>query len=88
MIPLTSLNGEHPAPGLSKLTNAMSTPDHGSVTSAAQGLRSMDSQITFEQLLAKAEQKSLEQEFGRLEVALGTIKDQSAALASALSGPS
>jgi hypothetical protein len=88
MIPLTSLNGEHPAPGRSKLTHAMSAPDRGSVTSAAQRWTSMDPQITFEQLLAKAEQKSLEQEFGRLEVWLETIKDQSSVLASALSGPS
>jgi hypothetical protein len=92
MIPLTRPNSEHPAPGLSKLTGAMSTPDQGSVTSAAHLLTSqgagIDPHITFEQLLAKAEQKALEQEFRRLGVALGTIKDQSSALECALSGPS
>jgi hypothetical protein len=46
----------------------------------------MNTQIAFEQSLAAAEQKSLQQEFSQLEVTLGTIKNQSAALTSALSG--
>ncbi len=81
MIPLTRLKGGHAAPGLSNLTKTMVTPDNGVVTGAAQ-------QITFEQLLVEAEQKALEQELSRLETALGTIRNQSSALESALSGPS
>jgi hypothetical protein len=92
MIPLTKLNSEHLPPGPSNLINAMSTPDHGAITSAAQGLAnqatSVNPHITFEQLLAQAEKTSLEQESSRLEQALGTMKNQSSALESALSGQS
>jgi hypothetical protein len=90
MIPLTKLNGEHVPPGPSNLIDAMSTPDQGALTSAAQGLAnqvpSVNPHITFEQLLAQAKKTSLEQEFSRLEEALGTITSQSSALESALSG--
>jgi hypothetical protein len=85
MIPLTRLKGGHAAPRLSNLTNTMVTPDTGVVTGAAH---QASAQITFEQLLVEAEQKALEQELSRLETALGTIRNQSSALESALSGPS
>jgi flagellar hook-associated protein 2 len=78
------------AQSLATLTNAMSDPTTGAITGAARGLtqqaNALTSQITFEQSLANAEQKSLQQEFSQLEVTLGSIKNQSSALASALSG--
>ena len=87
MIPLTTLKDDDVAPGLSNLTDAMATPDSGAMASTAQGLNNgVNPHITFEQLLAAAEQKSLEQELSRLETALGTIRNQSWALQSALSG--
>ena len=45
----------------------------------------MNTEISFDQQLAEAEQKSLQSEYSQLEVTLGTIKNQSAALSSALS---
>ncbi len=78
------------AQSLSSLTSAMSNPVNGSITLAAQGLtkqaNSMNTEIAFEQSLAASEQKSLQQEFSQLEVTLGTLKNQSQSLASALSG--
>ena len=90
MIPLTRLNSEHLPPSPSNLINATSTPGRGAITSAAQGLAnestSVNPPITFEQLLAQTEKTSLAQESSRLEEALGTMKNQSSALESALSG--
>jgi flagellar hook-associated protein 2 len=78
------------AQSVASLTNAMSNPVTGAITTAAQGLTtqasSLNTQIAFQQSLAAAEQKSLQQEFSQLEVTLGSIKNQSSALASALSG--
>ena len=89
MIPLTRPQDDHVAPGPSNLTDATSTPGYGVVTNVPQGPSNQAVGIdVFEQLLAEAEQKSLEQELSRLEVALGTIMNQSSALESALSSPS
>jgi hypothetical protein len=70
----------------------MSTPHHGAIMSAALGqayqVTSVNPHITFEQLLAQAEKTSLVQESSRLEEALGTMRNQSSALESALSGSS
>jgi flagellar hook-associated protein 2 len=77
------------AQSLNSLTTAMSSPLNGAITLAAQGLTnqatSMNTEISFDQTLAAAEQKSLQAEFSQLEVTLGSIKSQSSALASALS---
>jgi flagellar hook-associated protein 2 len=76
------------AQSLNSLTTAMSNPTNGSITLAAQGLttqaNSMNTEISFDQTLAAAEQKSLQAEYSQLEVTLGSIKDQSSALTSAL----
>ena len=76
------------AQSLNSLTTAMSSPVNGAITLAAQGLTtqatSMNTEISFDQQLAAAEQKSLQAEYSQLEVTLGTIKNQSSALASAL----
>jgi hypothetical protein len=58
---------------------------------AEPGLSSLDDHsigITFEQLLAETGRNWLEQELSRLDVELGTIRSQSSALQSALSGSS
>ena len=77
------------AQSLNSLTTAMSSPVNGAITLAAQGLTtqatSMNTEISFDQQLAAAEQKSLQAEYSQLEVTLGSIKNQSSALASALS---
>ncbi len=77
------------AQSLNSLTTAMSSPVNGSITLAAQGLTtqatSMNTEISFDQSLAAAEQKSLQAEYSQLEVTLGSIKSQSSALSSALS---
>jgi flagellar hook-associated protein 2 len=77
------------AQSLNSLTTAMSSPVNGAITLAAQGLTtqasSMNTEISFDQQLAAAEQKSLQAEYSQLEVTLGTIKNQSSALSSALS---
>ncbi len=71
------------------LANSMTDPVNGAITTMAQGLTNeatgLNTQISFEQMLANQEQKSLQQEFSNLEVTLGTLKNQGAALASALS---
>ncbi len=71
------------------LANAMTDPVTGAITTMAKGLTTqatgLNTQISFEQMLASQEQKSLQQEFANLEVTLGTLKNQSAALTSALS---
>jgi flagellar hook-associated protein 2 len=76
------------AQSLNSLTTAMSNPVNGSITLAAQGLTtqatSMNPEISFDQSLAAAEQKSLQAEYSQLEVTLGSIKSQSSALSSAL----
>jgi flagellar hook-associated protein 2 len=80
------------AQGLASLTNAMSDPLTGAVTLAAKGLTNqatgLDSEIAFDQTVAAQEQKALQAEFSQLEVTLGSLKNQSSALASALSGVS
>jgi flagellar hook-associated protein 2 len=77
------------AQSLNSLTTAMSSPVNGAITLAAQGLTtqatSMNTEISFDQQLAAAEQKSLQAEYSQLEVTLGSIKNQSSALSSALS---
>ena len=77
------------AQSLNSLTTAMSNPANGAITLAAQGLTKqancMNTEISFDQSLAAAEQKSLQAEFSQLEVTLGSIKNQSQALSSALS---
>ncbi len=76
------------AQSLNSLTTAMSSPLNGAITLAAEGLTtqatSMNTEISFDQALAAAEQKSLQAEFSQLEVTLGSIKNQSSALSSAL----
>ena len=63
------------AQSLNSLTTAMSSPLNGAITLAAQGLTtqatSMNTEISFDQALAAAEQKSLQAEFSQLEVTLG-----------------
>lgn len=71
------------------LASSMTDPVNGAITTMAKGLTTeatgLNTQISFEQMLANQEQKSLQQEFSNLEVTLGTLKNQSSALASALS---
>ena len=78
------------AQSLASLATAMADPTTGALTSTAKGLTSqasaLNTQIAFQQSLASAEQKSLQAEFSQLEVTLGSIKNQSSALSSALSG--
>ena len=66
-------------------------PVNGSITLAAQGLTtqatSMNTEISFDQTLAAAEQKSLQAEYSQLEVTLGSIKDQSSALSQCAGQP-
>jgi len=75
---------------LTNLTTATSDPLTGSITLAAKSLtaesNSLNSKISFEQSLYNQEQKALQAEFSQLEVTLGTLKNQSTALSSALSG--
>ncbi len=89
----TSLGTFTYQPGIAQaavaLANSMTDPVNGAITTMAKGLTNeatgLNSQISFEQMLASQEQKSLQQEFSNLEVTLGTLKNQSSALASALS---
>jgi flagellar hook-associated protein 2 len=78
------------AQSLASLATAMADPTTGAITTSAKGLtnqaNALNSQIGFAQRLANAELKSLQQEFSKLEVTLGMLKNQGSALASALSG--
>lgn len=90
----TSLGTFTYAPGiaqaLSTLTSVTSNPVTGELTTTAAGLTQeatgLNSQISFYTMLANQEQKSLQSEFSNLEVTLGSLKNQSAALVSSLSG--
>lgn len=89
----TSLGSFTYAPGiaqqLSSLASLMTDPVTGQLTTTASGLTQeatgLNTQISFEQQLAAQEQKTLQQEFSNLEVTLGSLKNQSSALTSALS---
>lgn len=74
---------------LSSLASAMSDPSTGAVTATVQGLQNestgLDPQISFYAALASREQTALQLLFSNLEVQLGSLKNQGAALTSALS---
>ncbi|MHB1785231.1 MAG: flagellar filament capping protein FliD, partial [Acidimicrobiales bacterium] len=74
---------------LSSLASGMSDPSTGAVTTTVQGLQNessgLDPQISFYAALASREQTALQLLFSNLEVQLGSLKNQGAALTSALS---
>jgi len=78
------------AQAVASLSSAMSDPVKGEVTHTVQGLQTqstgLTSQIAFYASIVSQEQKMLQNQYANLETQLGTLKNQSSALSSALAG--
>ncbi|HYA68686.1 MAG TPA: DUF5320 domain-containing protein, partial [Acidimicrobiales bacterium] len=78
------------AQAVASLSSEMSDPVTGEVTKTVQGLQTqstgLTSQISFYASIVSQEKQLLQNQYANLESQLGTLKDQSSELSSALAG--